>query len=184
MSLLSLGAVTVAGYQVRTGDETSLASAVSAAIEDSESLLEEELRRLLPLAERTATFKVYPDGRLYPNAWPLTDSELTISGRALLGATLDVGQFVALLGVDCVPPRATVTWTGGYDATTLPSTLEHAIYDLARFTLSGATPLPVGASSASVGDVSVSFSTPPSGDLDTMVPGLSDRVRKYRNRWV
>lgn len=182
MSLASLGAVTVAGYRLHTGDLETNASAVSGSLLEAEEILDDELRRSLALEERTDTFKLYPDGRVYPDAWPLVSADLQIEGRALLGGTPDVTVFIGYFPGPA-PPRATVTWTGGYDATTLPRTLRNAVYDLAEAVGSDPSPVPVGALSASVGDVSVTFAEP-TGGLDGLVPGLSDAVRKYRNRWV
>ena len=184
MSLLSLGAITVAGYRLHTGDQTN-ASAVSGRLLEAEDLLDEELRRSLALEERTKAFKVYPDGRLYPDAYPITASDLTVDGRALRGATVDVATFVAYWPDTCPPANATVTWTGGYDAATLPVTLRHALYELAA-ALAAPRPVaaPVGALAASVGDVSVTFADSSETGIDAFVPGLSERIGKYRNRWV
>ncbi len=183
MSLLSLGAVTVAGYRLHTGDLTTNATAVSGSLLEAEEILDDELRRHLALEERTDTFRIYSDGRVYPDAWPLISASLQIEGRALLGATADVATFVGWWP-DCPPDRATVTWTGGYDAATLPRTLRNALYDLARAVGSDPSPVPVGALSASVGDVSVTFAEPSEGGLDALVSGLGNRVRRYRNRWI
>lgn len=182
MSLLSLGATTVADYRVHTGDTTTAASAVSAALLEAESLLEEELRRGLALEARTETLKVYPDGRVYPPAWPITAASLTIDGRSLLGATPDISTFTGLIDAPR-PWRVATTWTGGFDASTLPVTLEHAIYDLAQG-LVASSPVPVGATSVSLGDASVSFAAPSGGGVDAIVPGLSARVGRYANRWA
>jgi len=184
MSLLSLGAVTVSGYRLHTGDQSN-ASAVSGRLLEAEELLDEHLRRQLASEERTDTFPIYPDGRLYPDAYPITDSDLTIDGRSLRGATADLATFLAYWPDDCAPRQATVTWTGGYTAATLPVTLRHALYELARaLTAPAPVAVPVGATSASVGDVSVTFSESTETGIDAWVPGLSERVKPYRNRWV
>lgn len=182
MTLLDLGAVTVAGYQVRTGDTSSAASAVTGALVEAESLLEEELRRLLAAEERSEQMRIRADGRVYPKAWPITEAELVIDGRSLVGATPDLENFVALIG-SREEPRMTLAYTGGFDADTLPVTLAHAIYDLARALVADTPALLVGASSASVGDVSVTYGGG-KGGVDAYVSGLSSRVSKYRNRWT
>lgn len=185
-SLLSLGAVTVAAYQVRTGDTTSAASSVSAALLEAESLISEDLRRDLPLDTRTESMIIRALGRLYPRAWPITAcTSNVIDGRTLLGGMPDMQQFVVMIGVPgYIKPRATVTYTGGFDASTLPVALAHAIYDLAGAVLSrSAVSVPAGATSVSVGDVSISFASGDEG-LDTYVPGLIDRIGRYRNRFV
>lgn len=189
-TLYSLGAVTVDGYRVHTGDRTTAGTVVTGALVDAEELLAVALRRDLALAARTKSCPIYPDGRVYPTAWPIeTAAGYTIDGRALLGATSDVGTFVGLIGT-APPTRVTVTWTGGFDdgttGTRLPVTLRHALYDLAKALCEDASPVPVGATAVSVGDVSVTFGGRGAGDsdIDALVPGLSTRVRRYRNRYV
>jgi hypothetical protein len=185
-TLYSLGALTLDGYRMHTGDQTSTPATVSGALVEAEQVLEDELRRKLPLQSRTDTFAIGSDGRIYPDAWPITAATgLTIDGRALLGATPDVTTFVGYFPDR--PTRATVTWTGGFDDGTLsrlPVVLRHALYDLARGLAQDAAPVPVGATAVSVGDVSISYSAATEGGLDALVPGLSARVRRYRNRFV
>lgn len=184
MTLLSLGATTVAGYRLHTGDQETDDSAVSAALLEAESLVEEHLRRLLPLEARTATFPIYPDGRVYPNAWPILTASLTIDGRSLKGATPDSGPFIGY--IDFEPPYTmSVTWTGGFDAGSLPVTLRHAIYEVARPLALDAAPVTVGASSVRLGDAAMTFDGPSSSaSIDSLAPGMTDRIRKYRNRWA
>lgn len=185
-TLVSLGALTVAGYRLRTGDNDSAASAVTGALNDAESLMEEELRRFLPLDTRTEALRIFPDGRVYPHGYPITDSPvLQQDGRALLFARADAGAFVGVIDLNpLVTPRMTVTTTGGFDADTLPVTLRDALYDLAQGVILDRVPLPVGAGSMSVGDVSVSITAPGGDGVDAYVTGLSKRVTKYRNRYV
>jgi hypothetical protein len=183
-TLYSLGATSVAGYRVRTGDETTAASAVSGALVEAQSLLEEELRRLLPLEERTEHMVIDNRGKVWPKAYPLVlCATNTIDGRSLLNAIPDFNQFVAMVGLTQTTIRATITYTGGFDASTLPLTLAHAIYDVAGALVAADAPVPAGATSMSVGDVSVGFPEAGTG-IDSYVNGLSDRVRKYRNRYV
>lgn len=182
-TLYSLGALTIAGYRVRTGDDGSTDTAVSGALVESESLMEEELRRLLPSASRSETMILDDLGRVYPKAWPITACATNvIDGRAILGAVPDINQFVALIGT-WVTPRATLTYTGGFTAATLPVTLAHALYDLAQGVIADRSPMLVGATSVTVGDVSVGGLPAAADGIDAYVPGLSRRVRKYRNRW-
>jgi hypothetical protein len=181
-TLYSLGAVTVKAYRVHTADETNTDAQISGALVEAEDLLDEELRRHLAKQERTGTFPIYCDGRIYPDAYPLTASDLTIDGRALRGAEPDGGPFIGVWEhID--DPRATVTWTGGYDSTSLPRTLELAVYDLARGLMAEAL-VPVGATSVSLGDASVTYAVSSRGGVDALVPGISSRVRRYQNRFV
>lgn len=184
MTLLSLGATTVAGYRVHTGDQDSDDTAVTGALLEAESLVEEHLRRLLPLEPRTESLTINPDGRVYPPAWPITVASLVIDGRSLKGATPDSGPFIGY--IDFEPPyRMSVTWTGGFDATSLPVTLREAIYDLAKPLVLDAQPVPVGAKSVQLGDASITYGdSVPSGSIDALVPGLSARIGRYKNRYA
>lgn len=185
-TLYSLGAVTIRQYRLHTGDETNGDAECSGVLLEAESLINDELRRFLASDERTGTFSIYPDGRLYPNAYPITAADLMIEGRALVGGTPDGGPFVGVWEPS-TSTRSTVTWTGGYNADTLPLTLEHALYDLAAALLAPApilTGVPGGTTAASVGDVSVTVDPRSGGGVDAYVPGLSDRVRRYQNRFV
>lgn len=190
MTLLDVGAVSVAAYRVRTDDNATPGTFVTGALAEAEELLEGELRRDLASEERTEALRIWEDGSIYPPAYPITSATaLTIDGRRLVGATPDVETFVGLIDAWCdTTRRATVTWTGGFTgpagAKPLPKVLEHAIYDIARGLVSSApAPVLVGATAASVGDVSVTYAQP-SGGLDALAPGLTARVGKYRNRLI
>ncbi len=189
MTLLDLDAITVAGYRLRTGDRTSDGESVSGSLVEAESILEEELRRELPLPlmERVESM-IISDGRMYPKAYPIIECESnTIDGRALLGGAPDLPTFLAYWPDydSSITPRAEITYTGGFDADTLPVTLAHAIYDMARALVADVSPVPVGATSVSVGDVSVSYgSVSGAAGVDVLVPGLGARVARYKNRFV
>lgn len=184
MNLYESGAVTVAAYRVHTGDMTTPGTYVTGALVEAEELLEDELRRDLASEERTESMRVQADGRVYPRAYPITVAEgYVIDGNSLVGAYPDNFPFIGVFErVDV--PLATITYTGGFTPATLPRTLAHAIYDLAKVLAQDAAPIPVGATSASVGDVAVGFAKPTAGQLDASVPGLTGRVARYRRRYV
>lgn len=189
MTLLDVNAITVAGYQARTGDDLASDAEILTALDDAEQLLDEELRRTLAYGSHTETMRIHDDGRMYPRAWPLVACDTnTIDGRALLGGTPDVAQFIALVGVNDVPARATVTYDGGFDDGTdsepLPIVLRDALYDLTAAILASSPAAPTGVVSASVGDVTVTYARPSGSGVDAYVPGLSARVARYRNRFV
>ncbi len=188
MSLYSLGVVTVHAYRVYTADWTTAGTVVTGAFVEAEEQLEDQLRRRLPSEERIEPMRIYPDGRVYPKAYPITAcASMVIDGRSLVGATPDATPFIGVFEQLDVP-LATVTYTGGFTdrngAAPLPITLEYALYDLARALAQDAPAVPVGATAASVGDVSVTFAKPTSGALDALVPGLTSRIGMYRNRWA
>jgi len=187
-TLLEVGAISVQAYRDHTGDRSTAGTSVTGALVEAEGLLEEQLNRSLAWAERTKTFTFYPDGRIYPDAWPITEADLYIEGRALLGAMPDRTVFIGYFPTR-PPNRMTITWTGGFDDGTnsarLPYTLANALYEVAQALASDRQPIPVGATSVSVGDVSVGFSAPAGGGgLDALVPGVSNRIKAYRYRSV
>lgn len=181
---MSAPLVTVARYQEITGDTTTAASAVSARIEDATDLLEAELGgRLLRSEERTE--QMYRDrlGRLYPRALPITDGgTYTVDGATLRGGSPLAWPDIITDPFDSVA----VTYTGGYVERTANPTAANRLpvyveYDIAwaAYQLlhpSAATALvsiPAGASSASLGDASVSSS---SGALSVGMTAVVDGI--------
>lgn len=169
MSLL----VTVARYRTLTGDNTTAASAASAAIEDATSLLSEDLGRpdALDSRERTETMHIDAGGMCRPLAVPVTVcAGFDFDTAAIHGASPDTGPFRGLEAGD-LPATVAVTYTGGWLERTanpsatnrLPLSLEadiaHAAYHLCHPATPGA--VPAGVSSVSMGDASVSYG--PSG---------------------
>jgi hypothetical protein len=152
-------------YMAVTGDTASSAEAFATAASSAQELLEDAVGRVgqLEHAERTETLTLEADGYLYPRAVPLVDADAgwQVRDNALHGGSIDLASFVGLLGTE-YPTDVTVTYRGGYTTATLP---EYAMRDLALATylllhpmdLVAATAIPAGATSASVGDVSLSF---------------------------
>lgn len=166
MSLL----VTVARYQTITGDTTTAASAASAAIEDATDMLSEALGRpgALKSEARTEVMRVGANGDLHPLAVPVTavTGYSSFSTHTIYGASADAGLPLGLIGTD-LPSTVTVTYTGGWlersanppGPSRLPAYMERDIAVAAYHILrpGAALLVPAGASSASVGDASVSF---------------------------
>lgn len=181
--------VTVARYQLITLDTTSAASAVSAALETAEDTVEEYLRRPLPSASREETVRFSRDGRLYPAATPVLSVEdgLTIvpGSRAVAGASPDGGPWWPDIYDSTYPAAATITYTGGFTATTLPRIIENAIAWLAHQMLhvDDLVSVPAGATSARVGDVAVSFAEPSGPAAELSIPAKK-ALRPYRRRFV
>jgi hypothetical protein len=152
-------------YMAVTGDTTSSAEAFATAASSAQELLEDAVGRvgLLEHGERTETLTLEADGYLYPTAVPLVDADAgwRVKDNALHGGSLDLGTWVGLLGTE-YPTDVTVTYRGGYTTATLP---EYAMRDLAAAThvllhpadLTATSAIPAGATSASVGDVSLGF---------------------------
>jgi hypothetical protein len=186
--------VTVDRYQTITDDTTSASGTVVAALTDAQLLLEERLGRPLEQDERTERVHMFQERRgiaVYPRALPLisaTDPQgATVAGAAFVGGS-------PLGWADFADGWRDITYVGGFDpaetdpneADFLPRTLERAIIwaafaDIHQSDVTAS--LPVGVSSARVGDVALTwggsgFSPGASGE----VVFSSSVVRRYRRR--
>lgn len=182
MSLL-----TVARYRILTLDTTSADSAASAAIADAEDLVAEYLRRPLEQAERIETLPISRAGKVYPSATPVAelggdDTGLTLEGDVVIGASPDAAGS-AWLGSGDATPHATITYTGGWTADTLPKAVERAIALAAHHQIrSNPALVPAGATSVRVGDVAVSYG-PGGASADPLASTLAN-ISRYRRRFV
>lgn len=186
--------VTIARYRDITGDETSASAVIEDALVDAQALLEEDLRRPLGTGTRTERCRIFAEARgaaVYPAATPIASvsspSGTSIVGHAVLGGTPLTGPPYFLTDPDGF---ATVTYVGGYDPTAvagdadyLPVTLQRAIAWAAKAIIDpdAFAPVPAGATSASVGDVSLTWGpggSPAQGEV-TFSPSL---VRRWRRR--
>lgn len=182
--------VTVDRYRAITGDEITAASAVSGFVEEAAALLEDDLGRPLEEAERTES--MWPDRAGW--LWPLATPIVTADGWTIDGHALRAGQW----SVNPWPNSSdsiSVTYTGGFVERTanpsadnrLPATIERdlawAAYALGSVDeiLAG---LPAGTTSASVGDISISFDRGARGSADDMRIRWSRVTRRYRRRGV
>lgn len=186
--------VSVDRYREITGDETSASAVVEAALVDAQLLLEEDLRRPLEAEQRTERCRVFAESRgstVYPAATPLV-SVSAPSGGEIVGAAVVGGSLAP------APPRfltdrdqfAEVTYIGGFDpdaelgdVTCLPVGLQRAIAWAAKALTvpDDFSEIPTGATSASVGDVSISWGaggSPSSGE----VTFSRQLVRRWRRR--
>lgn len=182
--------VTVARYRAITGDTATDAPTVTARIEEAQGLLEEALDRPLEEAERTEAMRPTRDGWLWPRATPIVAADgWTVDGLGLRGS----GPFDVLAWPE---PAGTVmvTYTGGWvERTANPAAAnrlpDHVERDLA-FATQALAPVdvgvvvPAGARSVSVGDVAVTFDTPPDGRPRNDSPQWSRRTFAYRYRPV
>lgn len=155
--------VPVATYQRLTGDTSTASPTVEEKLADAQQLVEEYLRRPLERDERTERLRLYRDGSgwaVYPKATPIdadATTGYTTSGAALTGISPDDGPWI----VGSYEPGgyATVTYTGGWTAETLPLTIAREISRTAKALLTpAAAGVLAGASSIRVGDLSVGFS--------------------------
>ncbi len=182
--------VGVETYRLLTGDNTTAASAVQSALQDAQDLVEESLDRVgfLESAEHTETVFVIR-GKSWPTATPVTDAAYVIgdNGRSLL----DVDSYPDNLVVDTYETfdnvaRASITYTGGYTAETVPMRIKLAISQTAHRQLHPAAPVDssyVGAKSIRVGDVSVTYGDGGAGTLVTaLTSSVATSIRGYRRQ--
>lgn len=170
--------LTVERYQVITGDTASDGEAVSARIEDAQGLLADELGRPgITLGEYTETLPLSPAGTAYPNVIPVVtppdDIEYALGGFD--GCSVDGGPFAGR------PYTTTVTYTAGWDESTVPTCvaldLAWAAYTLAH----PAAPVAPGATSVALGDAQVSYG-PGGAPTGSEQVSWSDETLRYRKR--
>lgn len=195
--------LTYARYVALTGDSATAVTAVEAQIVIAEREVERFLRRPLAFGTYTESLPVHAYGRAYPRAVPVTSVPVTATysvedsrtlryvsrndlsgpvGLADFGEWLDGGydgQYSELYGL------ATVTYAGGWTATTVPLAVERAIAFIATALLNpGASGVPAGATSISLGGVSVSFGggTGPTDPIDDLWPSATRSLTMWRWR--
>lgn len=185
--------VTLAEYRTITKDTVTPDADATGAITEAQELVEAYLKRPLDAAVRTEQCLVYPKNRLYPLATPIASVTSPGGGSIVNGEYIrGVAVIPALLEWDETSPGfnyVSVTYTGGYTSITAPRPLKRAVAELACAIAQSSIPggqYPVGATSVSLGDASVSFAKPigeqGSSELDSYIPGLSSRIKIYRRR--
>jgi hypothetical protein len=164
--------VTPTHYQRITGDTTSSWAAVVVALREALAFVEEQTRRSFGYGTRTETLDLWRNGTVYPKATPVASVADPSTATAR-----DGGIYIGGLGpanfFSSLPAQTTVTYTGGYkpfgsgQAPELPVKLARVLCRIAFLALHPSSivgdGVPVGAKSASVGDVSVT------GDLSGQV---------------
>lgn len=159
------------------------------AIDESQELIEDFLKRPLDSASRTEQCLIHPANRIYPRATPIaavSAGTIENDGYAVSGISPDGGPFVDFYRQSQYV-YATVTYTGGFTSVTAPRTLKRAVMRLAHAIIvppAESSMIPVGATSVSLGDASVSFAEPTGsgGEIDALVPGLTRTLKRWRVR--
>lgn len=184
--------VSVPRYQDVTGDTTSATADVNDRLVDAQALLEEHLQRPLETGTRTERCRIFREPRgnaLYPAVTPIASvsspAGAEVVGAAVLGG--DTGEAPPYFLTD-PDTFAEITYIGGFDpdaetgdADLLPRTLERAIIWAAYAELHRSDiAVPAGATSVSVGDVSISWG--PGGSPATGEVTFPRTVRKWRRR--
>lgn len=182
--------VTAARYRSVTLDTSSAEATVTAALERAEALVEEYLRRPLASTSRTETVRFAGDGRVYPAATPITAVTggyvIVVGGQAISGAPIDAAPSFPSFGETTYPATATITYTGGYDASSLPETIAEVISWAAhrRLHTGALTSVPAGATAAAVGDVSVSFGPRGASSSGRLTEDDEAALAPWRRRFV
>lgn len=175
-------------YRIVTLDEASDSDEVLAALATAQAVVEEYLRRPLLRTSRTETLRLDKNGRVYPAATPITVAPegLTIlDGSAIANPTPDAGPIWRGTGLTDYPVEATITYTGGFTAATLPKTIERHIAWLAyeQLHVGALVGVPAGATSVSLGDARVSFDRPTGASVSLSAVAKRE-LRPWRRRWV
>lgn len=192
-----MSTVTIAQYQFHTGDTTTASATVQAGLDVAEQMVEDYLRRELASTERTEDIRVWPHGLVYPKHVPVTSVQASADYSVHNEATIkyvtpdDVTSEVVgdwSVPTDAYPhslPYGSVTYVGGWTSATLPVTIVRVVALIAKaFTVPG-TIQGAGVSSASVGDVSITYSTAAANGhdgIDAIVPLSSALLQGYRWR--
>jgi hypothetical protein len=183
--------ISVERYRSITGDQLSDSGNITAALGLALELVEEYLDRQLLVQEHTELLQPYR-GKFYPKHSPvLFATGYTIRHDALIGG-------VHYWGHDVTEDTLTeVTYTGGYDSTTLPTTLQVAIARAAEALIQGQNQSSTNVTvtpgqqvtSIGLGDVRIGYSTASSSSTSTMtqheLPELVRlSIKAYRKRRV
>lgn len=180
--------VTIAVYRSVTGDTATASGTVQDWLDDTEQDLAEFLDRPLDgdgvptiahgtFTERLRIIAGHRGPQVFPRGTPITDpGDYTQHGNALTGATATGG----LIDVSD-PAYATVTYSGGWTATTLPRCIRNDICWAAREGIRHEAPVAAGAVSVSLGDASVSYGAQ-GGRRAAEDARWSRQTRRYRRR--
>jgi len=175
-------------YRKLTGDLRTPVDEVTTALAVAQGLVEMRLGRALGLGEYTEFMNVYPNLLVYPAVTPLADQTGRIDSATLQldGYPSDLATWDWEGGSASYTaygrPRAEVTYTGGYDDTTVPQPLAMGIALVAKHLLSPASDVSMaGIKSYSEGDISATYDTP----LDSSWPaGVWQLIKRWAKREV
>lgn len=184
------GLISVRVYRRITGDTDSGVSAIIEALDDALNYAQDECRRDFVYGQRTETLDIYRNATVYPRATPVASvsdpsTGLLRDGGIYLGGSARFWPD----GLTPLPPQATVTYAGGYQPygsgldPEIPIKLVRVLCRIAYLALHPNSIIgqgvPVGAKSASVGDVSVT------GDLSGFVvtdPSIERDLKRFERR--
>lgn len=199
-------------YRTLSGDTDSLDADVDGALVAAQQQLEEALGRgyhdpttgawvgCLEMGTRTEKVRLHHDGRAYPLATPIqsvttpTNTQVW-DGTTVLSLFADQNPLWDILvepyrygpggaggEFDSTLPVATLTYTGGYTAASLPRKLRQALVDLTRVELTAFDPLAAGVKSANVDGTSVVYAEAP--DRGGVTDAILDEVWGFRRREI
>lgn len=175
---------TVDDYQRITGDTATAPADVEQYITEAQEFIESETDKRFSSAQRTETLYVYPDGRVYPHATPVT---AVASPAGAVFTTVAIGAGAGLLDAGvwpdrCSRPTRSVTYTGGYADGQAPAALVRLIARVAQsLKPSGALAgLPAGITSVNFG--SQSYTGRDLGDSDALPTSIIRQINKLKYR--
>jgi hypothetical protein len=174
--------VSVDRYRQLTGDTTTISGEVSDALDVALSKVQDYLKRSLVLDEYTELLPI-TRYKVYPTHTPVVSADdFTVRGNSL---------FIGYDSWDLFSEGnlAEVTYTGGYDAETVPLTIVDAICKAAYRELQGrqttTTTVPEGVTSVAVGDVRVTYgSSSSSTSSNDLPPDIAQSIRAYRKQRI
>lgn len=190
----------IAGYQQITKDTLTVDAELQPALNSAASLVDEHCKRQFLYGEHTETLYVYRTGVCYPTNSPVASVSVPagLNAQAIQGAGVYLGVFLPVPALvnsgdwqSAIPPQTLVTYMGGFqpygtdDGPTpqVPQKVARAIARVAWMILHPvALPgMPVGATSASIGGLSVA------GDLSAFIAmdaSIERDLKGYRKRMV
>lgn len=185
--------VSVEQYRRITHDTSSAEDDVTEQLDAAEELVAEYLRRPGRFVHGTYTdrLRLYRAENAYDGAWvvypvatPVTAATgLTVlNPRTIAGVSPDGGPFLEGLVGSGTQPYATVTYSGGWTAETLPEAVRREIAKAARLGLDSITStIPAGATSLRLGDAAVGFGPGGAGAVELTSIAKSS-LRRYMRR--
>lgn len=169
--------IRLASYRAFTNDLISDIADVIAALEDALSYVEKEAARKFKNDTYTETLPIHRNGRVYPTAVPI--GSVIPVGATFDSTSIDVGPTTAFNLFSTGVHTTSVTYVGGYEQNGVPVPLGKLISRIAYQQLHPTTlNVPAGATSVSVGDVSVSGGR--LGGLLAVDPGITREIRRWK----
>lgn len=176
-------------YRKITGDKNSYSGDVLEALADAQNTVEEKTNRFYELAERTEKLSRYSDGKVYPSATPVVSVSSPV-GAAIEGNSVsstewyygDVAVNWFISDSRNGYPLVELTYTGGWAAGSIPVAIVKVTAEIAKLALTPSSDLPQGATSVTVGDVTVTGNN--LGNISTLPSSINRVLRGWYRRSI